>query len=171
MDLTAPMLIDGPSEPFIDAEAAAPSNLVFGSNAENLVWRGCADLLRRAGLRPTQQRLVLGSLLFANGGRHVTAAMLHAEATSAGMQLSLATVYNTLNQFTDAGLLRRIGIDRSKSYFDTTPTGHHHFFVDQEDSLLDVPEPGLLIDTLPEPLPGYEVAGVDVVIHLRRKRA
>jgi Fur family iron response transcriptional regulator len=171
MDLTAPMLIDGPSEPFIGAEAGAPSDLAFGAKDGNLVWHGCAELLRRAGLRPTQQRLVLGSLLFANGRRHVTASTLHAEATSAGTRLSLATVYNTLNQFTDAGLLRRIGIDGSKSYFDTNPTGHHHFFVDQEDSLLDVPEPGLLIDPLPQPLPGFEVAGVDVVIHLRRKQA
>jgi Fur family iron response transcriptional regulator len=170
MDLTATISIDNPAEPFDGAEMDAPSGLAFGLKHEHPVWDGCADLLRRAGLRPTQQRLVLGSLLFANGGRHVTAGMLHAEAVSAGIQLSLATVYNTLNQFTDAGLLRQIGIDGSKSYFDTNPTGHHHFFVDQEDRLFDLPEPGLLIDTLPEPLPGYEVAGVDVVVHLRRKQ-
>jgi Fur family iron response transcriptional regulator len=128
-------------------------------------------LLRRVGLRPTRQRLALGELLFSKGGRHVTAEMLHAEATSAAIRMSLATVYNTLNQFTDAGLLRQIGVDGSKSYFDTNPARHHHFFVDQEDRLFDVPEPGVLIDTLPQPLPGYEISAVDVVVHLRRKQA
>jgi Fur family iron response transcriptional regulator len=170
MDLTTTMSVDNPSEPFSGDGIDGPSDLVFAANEESLIWPGCIDLLRQAGLRPTHQRVMLGSLLFANGGRHVTAAMLHAEATAAGIQLSRATVYNTLNQLTDACLLRQIGIDGSKSYFDTNPTGHHHFFVDCEDRLLDVPEPGVMIDPLPEPLPGYEVAGVDVVVHLRRKQ-
>ncbi len=170
MDLTTTMPIEKSPEPFSGADTDLPSDLVFEANEKNLIWRGCLDLLRQAGLRPTHQRLLLGSLLFSRGGRHVTAGMLHDEVTAAGIHLSLATVYNTLNQFTGAGLLRQIGIDGSKSYFDTNPTGHHHFFVDHEDRLLDVPEPGVLIDMLPEPLPGYEIAGVDVVVHLRRKQ-
>jgi Fur family transcriptional regulator, iron response regulator len=170
MDRTTAISTDNPSDPLIGAETHAPSDLIFGANQENLIWHGCLDLLRLAGLRPTQQRLVLGSLLFSKGGRHVTAAMLHAEATAAGINLSLATVYNTLNQFTDAGLLRQIGVDGSITYFDTNPTRHHHFFVDHENRLLDVAEPGVLIDPPPEPLPGYEIAGVDVVVHLRRKQ-
>jgi Fur family transcriptional regulator, iron response regulator len=141
--------------------------LIVGTRA---LRADCTDLLHEAGLRPTQQRLLLAELLFANGGRHVTADMLFTEAAAAGANISRATVYNTLNQFTGAGLLRQIGVDGSKSYFDTNPTAHHHFFVDQEDRLLDVPEPGVLIDTLPQPLPGYEVAGVDVIVHLRRKQ-
>jgi len=112
---------------------------------------------------------VLAAFLFAGGGRHVTAEMLHAEAVGASLQISLATVYNTLNQFTDAGLLRQIGVDGSKSFFDTNPTTHHHFYVDHEDRLLDVPEPGVEIDQLPQPLPGYEISRVDVIVHLRRK--
>ena len=169
MDLITTM-IENPSEPFTGAATDVSSDLVLGADQENLIWHGCADLLRWAGLRPTQQRQVLGSLLFANGGRHVTAAMLHDEAAAAGVQLSRATVYNTLNQLTDAGLLQQIGVDGSISYFDTNPIRHHHFFVDHENRLLDVPEPGVLIDPLPEPLPGYEIAGVDVVVHLRRKQ-
>jgi Fur family iron response transcriptional regulator len=169
MNLTTTISVERPSEPSTGTDTAVPPDLGLGAGQENPIWQGCVDLLDRAGLRPTPQRQVLGSLLFANGGRHVTAARLHAEATAAGIHLALATVYNTLHQFTDAGLLRQIWIDGSKSYFDTNPTRHQHFFVDHEDNLLDVPEPGLLIDPLPEPLPGYEIAGVDVVVHLRRK--
>jgi Fur family transcriptional regulator, iron response regulator len=170
MDQTATISVDNPSGLFVGAGTDVPPDGVVDSGQENLIWHGCADLLRQAGMRPTQQRLVLGSLLFANGGRHVTAATLHAEAAAAGIHLSLATVYNTLNQFTDAGLLRQIGVDGSISHFDTNPTAHHHFFVDHENRLLDVPEPGVLIDPLPEPLAGYEIAGVDIVVHLRRKQ-
>jgi Fur family iron response transcriptional regulator len=167
MDLTATTPpIENASEPCAGAAVEVP----FETQQEHLIGNDCLDLLREAGLRPTYQRLVLGGLLFSTGGRHVTADMLYTEATSVGIQISRATVYNTLNQFTDAGLLRQIGVDGSKSFFDTNPTGHHHFFVDSEDRLLDVPEPGVLIDTLPQPLPGYEIAGVDVVVHLRRKQ-
>jgi Fur family iron response transcriptional regulator len=153
-----------------NADAGMASDLVPGATGENGFRQECEELLRQAGLRPTRQRLALGWLLFGKGGRHLTAEMLHAEATSANMQMSLATVYNTLNQFTDAGLLRQIGVDGSKSYFDANPNAHHHFFVDTEERLFDVPEPGLLIDRLPEPLAGYEVSRVDVIVHLRRKQ-
>jgi Fur family transcriptional regulator, iron response regulator len=154
-----------------NADAGGPSGLFFGAEAEQGVRQECEELLRQAGLRPTRQRLALSWLLFRKGGRHLTAEMLHAEATRDNIRMSLATVYNTLNQFTDAGLLRQIGVDRSKSFFDTNPTAHHHFFVDDEERLFDVPEPGLAIDRLPEPLPGYEIARVDVIVHLRRKPA
>lgn len=153
-----------------NGEADVPSELVFGVRGENPLRRDCEELLRRAGLRPTRQRLVLGWLLFAKGGRHLTAEMLHAEAAEANIHISLATVYNTLHQFTDAGLLRQIGVDGSKSFFDTNPTTHQHFFVDHEQRLFDVPAPGVLLDSLPPPLPGYEVARVDVIVHLRRKQ-
>lgn len=156
-------------EPFAGTEAEAPSESMLGASEEESLRHDCIDLLRRAGLRPTRQRLMLGEFLFSKGGRHVTAEMLHAEAVEANLQISMATVYNTLNQFTDAGLLRQIGVDGSKSFFDTNPTTHHHFYVDREDRLFDVPEPGVEIDQLPQPLPGYEISRVDVVVHLRRK--
>jgi len=159
-----------PLEPFADTETEATSESMFGASEEESFRHVCVDLLRRAGLRPTRQRLMLGEFLFSKGGRHVTAEKLHAEAVEANLQISMATVYNTLNQFTDAGLLRQIGVDGSKSFFDTNPTTHHHFFVDHEDRLLDVPEPGVVIDQLPEPLPGYAISRVDVIVHLRRKQ-
>lgn len=133
-------------------------------------WRSCKDLLRKAGLRPTRQRMVLACLLFAAGNRHVTAEMLFGEAVKAKIPVSLATVYNTLHQFTETGLLRQIGIDGSKFFFDTNLDEHHHFFVEGEDSLLDVPSTEALIGRLPEAPEGFEIARVDVVVRLRRER-
>jgi Fur family iron response transcriptional regulator len=126
--------------------------------------------LRTAGLRPTRQRVALAQLLFAQGNRHVSAEALHDEAMMADVPVSLATVYNTLHQFTDAGLLREVVLDGSKTYFDTNVTDHHHFFVEDDNVMLDVPEDALGIDRLPTPPPGMEISRVDVVIRLRRIR-
>src|SRR5262245_10917748 len=88
--------------------------------------------LRAVGLRPTRQRLALARLLIESGDRHVTAEQLHGEAVEAGIQVSLATVYNTLHQFTEVGLLREVVVEPSRSYFDTNTTEHHHFFCDTD---------------------------------------
>ncbi len=130
----------------------------------------CSRLLRDAGLRPTRQRVMLGELLFARGDRHVTAEMLYGEAVEANIELSLATVYNTLNQFTQAGLLRRIGPDGSRSFFDTNTSVHPHFYLVGEDVLMDVPE-RLMMAQMPEALPGHEISRLDIIIHIRRRPA
>ena len=96
-------------------------------------------MLRDVGLRPTRQRMALGWILFAKGDRHLTAEMLYEEATKAKVPVSLATVYNTLHQFTDVGLLRQVAVDGSKTYFDTNTTAHHHFFVEGDNALVDIP--------------------------------
>jgi Fur family iron response transcriptional regulator len=139
----------------------------------------CADcsgaavrpLLIGTGLRPTRRRVLLAGLLFAGADRHVTAQMLHGEALALDMQMSLATVYNTLNQFTQVGLLRRIGPDGSRSFFDTNTTPHPHYYLLGEDILLDVPASELAFGNMPAPMPGHEISCVDVIIHLRRKPA
>src|SRR5512134_586576 len=97
------------------------------------------DLLRRADLRPTRQRLALAKLLFENGHRHVTAESLHEEALDKNFDVSLATVYNTLHQFVAAGLLREIFVDASRSYFDTNTVEHHHLFFEPSGKLEDIP--------------------------------
>jgi Fur family transcriptional regulator, iron response regulator len=125
--------------------------------------------LRQAGLRPTRQRIALGSLLFGKGFRHVTADMLHREAADAQMPVTLPTVYNTLRQFTDAGLLRQLTVDASKSYFDTNNSAHHHFFIEDEQHLMDIPASGLLVGEVPTPPEGYEIVSVEAVVRLRRK--
>ena len=127
------------------------------------------DKLRRAGLRPTQQRLSLGWIMFGQGDRHLTADLLHAEAVRARVPVSLATVYNTLHQFTEAGLLRQLPLDGGKAYFDTDPSDHHHFFLEEEGVVIDMPGTGVKVDDLPEAPDGMEIAGVDVVVRVRRK--
>jgi len=127
------------------------------------------DKLRRVGLRPTRQRVSLGWLLFGKGDRHITAEILFEEASRARVPVSLATVYNTLHQFTEAGLLRQLAVDGSKTYFDTNPSEHHHFFVEGDEQLMDVPAEGVTVMDLPEAPDGYEIARVDVVVRLRRK--
>ncbi len=125
--------------------------------------------LRRSGLRPTRQRIALADLLFAKGDRHLTVEELHEEATIAGVPVSLATVYNTLHQFTEAGLLRVLAIESAKTYFDTNVSDHHHFYVEGDSEVVDIPVSNLEISNLPEPPEGMEIAHVDVVIRLRRK--
>lgn len=127
--------------------------------------------LRDAGLRPTRQRIALAGLLFAKGDRHLTAEELHEEATIAGVPVSLATVYNTLHQFTEAGLLRVLAIESAKTYFDTNVSDHHHFFVEGDSEVVDIPVSNIEIGNLPQPPVGMEIAHVDVVIRLRKKRS
>ena len=126
-------------------------------------------LLRGAGLRPTRQRVALGGLLFAAGDWHVTAEMLHEQAIRRSIPVSLATVYNTLHQFTEAGLLNEVVVDGSKTYFDTNISNHHHFFIEGDNTIMDIPGPGVAIDAVPEPPEGMEIARVDVVVRLRHK--
>ncbi|HLP70155.1 MAG TPA: Fur family transcriptional regulator [Rhizobium sp.] len=125
--------------------------------------------LRRSGLRPTRQRIALASLLFAKGDRHLTVEELHEEALAADVPVSLATVYNTLHQFTEAGLIRVLAVESAKTYFDTNISDHHHFFVEGENEVLDIPVSNIVIDNLPEPPEGLEISHVDVVIRLRQK--
>ena len=134
-------------------------------------WQNVRAMLRKVGLRPTRQRMELGWLLFSKGDRHLTAEMLFEEASNARVPVSLATVYNTLNQFTDVGLLRQVAVDGSKTYFDTNTSDHHHFFVEGQNALVDIPSASVTIGDLPQVLDGYEVARVDVVVRLKRKGA
>jgi Fur family iron response transcriptional regulator len=132
-------------------------------------WHDVKSMLRDVGLRPTRQRMALGWILFAKGDRHLTAEMLYEESSKAKVPVSLATVYNTLHQFTDVGLLRQVAVDGSKTYFDTNVSDHHHFFVEDENELVDIPKAEVIVGNTPSAPEGYEIARVDVVVRLRRK--
>ena len=128
------------------------------------------ERLRAASLRPTRQRLALAKLLLGNGDRHVTAEQLHLEAAAAGMPVSLATVYNTLHQFTEAGLLREVVVEPGRSYFDTNIADHHHFFCESNGMLQDIPAEDIAVSGVPTAPPGTAIRRIDVIVRLGPER-
>jgi Fur family iron response transcriptional regulator len=157
-------IVSTDTEPVADLASLAHRGTLTGCP-----WHDVKSMLRDVGLRPTRQRMALGWILFAKGDRHITAEMLYEEANKAKVPVSLATVYNTLHQFTDVGLLRQVAVDGSKTYFDTNVSEHHHFFVEGENDLLDIPHADVVVGKTPSPPEGYEVARIDVVVRLRKK--
>lgn len=139
-----------------------------GSQGDETRRKPVQDILGDAGLRPTRQRLALAELLFGGCDRHVTAERLYEEAAAANLSVSLATVYNTLHQFTDAGLLREIAVDGARVYFDTNISDHHHFLIEEDGELCDIHGSNIMIANLPPPPEGLRIARVDVVVRLRR---
>jgi len=136
----------------------------FGSASAQI-----SELLRSADLRPTRQRVALAKLLYSKGKRHVSAELLYEEAKIENVPVSLATIYNTLHQFKDAGLLLAVVIDSTKTYFDTNVIHHHHFFVEDDNVVFDVPTGAVQFGQLPEPPEGLEISKIDVIVRLRRK--
>jgi Fur family iron response transcriptional regulator len=124
-------------------------------------------LLRHAGLRPTRPRLRLARLLFGQGQRHVTAEMLMAEASAARHSVAQGTVYNALNAFARAGLLREVTVDGQRTWFDTHTAPHHHM-VDAAGRLHDIPADAVVLQNLPALPEGQEVSSVELVVRLRR---
>lgn len=125
--------------------------------------------LQDVGLRPTRQRLALAKLLFDGADRHVTAEFLHNEVNGTGAKVSLATIYNTLHQFTEAGLLKEVIVDNSRAYFDTNTTDHHHIYMSEDEQLMDLSDGELVISTLPEAPAGKKISAVNVVVHMENE--
>lgn len=124
--------------------------------------------LRLAGLRPTRQRLALATILFGSGDRHVSAESLHQEAVEARINVSLATVYNTLNQFKAAGMLREVAFEGDRTFFDTNTSNHFHYYLEDTGELVDIDTDDLKVIGLP-PLPsGTQVDRIDVIVRLRK---
>lgn len=135
---------------------------------QHLQTQDWLDMLRTSGLRPTRQRLALCRLIFGSGHRHVTAETLHQETQEAGLSVSLATIYNTLHQFNDAGLVKQVVVDSARSYFDTNLSDHHHFYFEDTGALMDLPHAGrIALGALPELPEGTSVDSVDVIIRLK----
>ena len=125
-----------------------------------------AERLRAAGLRPTRQRVALARLLFDGCDRHVTAEVLHEEAIARKVPVSLATVYNTLHQFTEVGLLREVAVEGAKNYFDTNTSNHYHFFCETSGKLVDIETASIRIEGLPQAPDGMAISRVDVLVRL-----
>ncbi len=130
-------------------------------------YSGLIARLKAGGLRPTRQRLALARLLFEGEDRHLTAEQLHSEALDADVRVSVATVYNTLHQFTKVGLLREVVVEPGRSYFDTNVDDHHHFYFESTGDLQDIPKDQLHVAELPEPPGGTRIARVDVVVRVQ----
>lgn len=140
---------------------------MIDSQADMVSIQEIGERLREANLRPTKQRVALANLLFAKGNRHVSAENLFEEAKTAGVAISLATVYNTLHQFTESKLLKAIAIDSNRTYFDTNVGNHNHFYIEGTDELIDMPENVIRIENLPSPPEGMEISGLDLVVRIR----
>ncbi len=125
------------------------------------------ERLKQSKLRPTRQRMALVRLLFGSGNRHATPELLYDEAKQAGFQVSLATIYNTLNQFTAAGLLRQVTLAQGKKLFDTNTGAHHHFYDETSQQLIDLPASDLQLEALPQAPKGKSVVSVDIVVRIR----
>lgn len=125
------------------------------------------DRLKAAGLRPTRQRLALAKLLLEAEDRHITAEQLHGEACGAGIKVSLATVYNTLHQFTKAELLREVVVESGRAYFDTNTREHHHIFHEDTGELSDIPDGVISVPHLPEPPEGTVIDRVEVIVRIK----
>ncbi len=133
-------------------------------------YSGLIERLKAVGLRPTRQRLALAKLLFGSGNRHVSAERLHGEAVEAQARVSLATVYNTLHQFTAVGLLREVVVEPGRSYFDTNVEDHHHFYFQDTGRIEDIPGRDLRVLHLPQAPAGTRVARVDIIVRVAEDR-
>jgi len=173
----APMAIDGvaawpPRGPALGSRFFAWAGSVhINVMTASRPFTNALELLRAAHLRPTRQRLALVRLLFEQGDRHVTAERLHGEAVEAAVRVSLATVYNTLHQFIEAGLLREVVVNSGRSYFDTNVSDHHHFFFEDTCRLLDIPGEHIAVSGLPKPPAGAAIRRIDVIIRVDRDPA
>lgn len=124
------------------------------------------EKLKAAGLRPTRQRIAIGRVLWENGHRHTTAETLHSECHERGEKVSLATIYNTLHQFTTVGLLREIAVQGNLSYFDTNTDPHHHFIDSATGRMMDIPEQAIALSAYPIAPEGFRIAGIEVMVKL-----
>lgn len=155
--------------PFVESKVGQGDNEMDEQTMDMMIKRPyglLVEKLRASGLRPTRQRLALAKLLFENGNRHVTAEQLHTEALQNKVRVSLATVYNTLHQFTDSGLMREIVVDAARSYFDTNTSDHHHFFFEKSGALTDIHGDEITVDKLPRIPNGAKVTRVEVIVRL-----
>ncbi len=128
-----------------------------------------SEKLKTSGLRPTQQRVALARLLFNGCDRHICAETLLQEAADAKVQVSLATVYNTLKQFKQVGLLREVAIEGDRSFYDTNTSNHFHFFDEEEHELFDVGTDQIRVVGLPDLPKGREIDRIDVIVRLKKK--
>ena len=121
--------------------------------------------LSNIGIRPTKQRMILAKLLFENGDRHISAEEIFDELKKDNRKISLATIYNTLKQFTDIGLLREINIDQKKSIYCTNHDPHYHLYIEDENKILDIPQKNIDLN-IPQIPACLSLHSIDVIVRI-----
>ena len=120
----------------------------------------------RSGIRPTKQRRILAKILFEKGNRHISAEELYSEVRKQDRQISMATVYNTLKQFTTLGLIREIVVDKSKSLYDTNNKNHYHLYIEDEGKIIDIPTKNINLD-IPSIPACLQLHNIDIIVRIR----
>jgi Fur family iron response transcriptional regulator len=124
------------------------------------------QLLAGRGVLPTAQRVELALLLLARP-QHLSAEQILAALRAGGQGISKATVYNTLNLFCERGLLRTVGVDPTRQFYDSSTGPHHHFYNVDTGELTDIPPEFVTLDVAAALPSGTEQAGVEVVVRVR----
>ena len=122
--------------------------------------------LNEHNIRPTKQRMTLAKLLFEKGKRHISAEELYSEVKEDHRKISLATVYNTLKQFTKLGLVKEVVVDQNKSHYCTNTQSHYHLYIEDEDKLIDIPKENINLDTSSIPA-CLTLHDIDVIVRIR----
>ena len=122
--------------------------------------------IESSGIRPTKQRRVLAKILFEKGNRHVSADELFHDVKKEDRKISMATVYNTLKQFTSLGLVREVVVDQNKSLYCTNHESHYHLYIEDEGKIIDIPTKNidLNISSIPACL---QLHNIDVIVRIR----
>ena len=123
------------------------------------------NILRKHKLRPTKQRVSLGSILFGKGDRHITAEILKKESDEEKLMVSQATVYNVLNDFYSAGLLTKVNIDDDKTWYDTNVEHHYHIFYEKNSELVDL-KPSEIDIKIPKKFSKNQIKKIDLVVKI-----
>ena len=130
------------------------------------IYHQAMKKIESSGIRPTKQRRVLAKILFEKGNRHVSADELFHDVKKEDRKISMATVYNTLKQFTSLGLVREVVVDQNKSLYCTNHKSHYHLYIEDEDKIVDIPTKNidLNIPSIPACL---QLHNIDVIVRIR----
>ena len=124
-------------------------------------------ILEKKGIRPTSQRKILAKLIFENGNRHLNAEDLYNEVKKSNFQISLATIYNTLKQFTSYGLLKEIVVDQNKSIYCNNHKPHYHLYIEDEEKIIDVPINNINLSNIPQIPACLNLHNIDIIVRIR----
>ena len=125
--------------------------------------------LKKFGIKITKQRMEIASILFDGEFKHFSADDLYNLTEKKNLQISLATIYNTLKEFSNLGLIKEIIIDPNRIWYDTCVKNHYHFYNSATNKLIDIPEAQIKVSKLPSIPKGHKIEQMNVVIHLQRK--